>query len=110
MQAKHTYTYNNKTKEAVTYINGTKYKKTFTTAPLAINSFQSGASRDWYKLIIYNRALSEEDIADLNKGTVTYNGLLRYYKFDNGDASFVRDYSNNHINASIIGEPNWLTN
>jgi hypothetical protein len=57
---------------------------------------------------IYNRALSADEIDGLYKGHDVSDGLLSYWKLDEGSGTIAHDSSGNNNNAALMGNPVWF--
>ena len=64
---------------------------------------------------IYNRALSATEVlgiyksGETTKKTVSQNGLLAWWKFDDGTSTKATDFSGNGNTGTFTGSPSWVT-
>ena len=56
---------------------------------------------------IYNRALSATEVDDIYRHHDVTDGLVGYWKFDEGSGSIAYDSSGNNNNGTLYGDPVW---
>lgn len=76
---------------------------------LGISSDKTKSFIGFYKnLMIFGRALNEEEIANLFSGNFpSLEGLRLFWKINEGEGNIVTDYSPSNISGSISGLPYW---
>ncbi|PJE74353.1 MAG: hypothetical protein COV01_02545 [Candidatus Taylorbacteria bacterium CG10_big_fil_rev_8_21_14_0_10_41_48] len=64
---------------------------------------------------IYHRSLDATEVSalyrsgEVTKKTVSQNGLIAWWKFDEGTSTKVNDFSGNSNTGTFVGSPSWVT-
>jgi len=76
---------------------------------LGISADRTKSFDGFYKnLMIFERAVSEEEISTLFSGQLpSLDGLKLYWKMNEGEGNLVRDFSPSNIAGNIVGQPLW---
>lgn len=96
-------------KETFSGALGSKEKQDFSIYLLGTCATKTKSFAGFYKnLIIFNRALSFEEISSLFSGKpISFEGLKLYWKMEEGEGGTVKDYSLFGVNGEIVGTPFW---
>lgn len=117
-----TFTWNSATGEATLYVDGAKKNTMSNSCRSAVNwgsaSFYIGKSWNdnrWLngaicEVRVWNRILTDAEIAEPLQAyavPATSEGLVAYWKFNEGSGSLIRDYANGY-NVQCVAEPKWV--